>query len=193
MAEAIATVFQTFQGREQLDPENAKSIAEVDGYRATLVGRKLEDPGTLVVYTEWNTTEAALNYVNKKLLPDADKSFVFTVSQGQLQHWSDAVRSPTTEIFTAFGTEDGFTDNLETFLNAMDKDRPEGYYGGGFGTGVPLEGESDDKSARGALGWESKDAHTRAKEKPGVLLDNIHLVRKLRRDIDLFHVQFTSV
>ncbi|AEO54144.1 hypothetical protein MYCTH_2296361 [Thermothelomyces thermophilus ATCC 42464] len=193
MAESIAVVFQTFPGREQLDPQNAKSIAEVDGYRSTLVGRKLEDPGTFVLYTEWNTTEAALNYVNKKLFPDADKTFVFAISQSQLQRWSDAVRSPTTEIFTAFGTEDGFTDNLGTFLNALDKDRPEGFHGGAFGTGVPLEGEGDDKLARAALGWESRDAHAKAKENPGVLQDNIHLVRALRRDVDLFHVQFTSV
>lgn len=51
MAEAIAAVFQTFPGREQLDPQNAKSIAEVNGHRSTFVGRKLEDPATFVVYT----------------------------------------------------------------------------------------------------------------------------------------------
>ncbi|KAL2154186.1 hypothetical protein VTH82DRAFT_2862 [Thermothelomyces myriococcoides] len=192
MAEAIAAVFQTFPGREQLDPQNAKSIAEVNGHRSTFVGRKLEDPATFVVYTEWNATEAALSYVKKQLLTGADKTFVFAISQSQLQRWSDAVRSPTTEIFTAFGTEDGFTDNLGAFLNAMNNGQLEGYHGGGFGTGVPLEGESDEKVVRGALGWESRDAHNKAKENPGALQDNIHLVRQLRRAVDLFHVQFAS-
>jgi hypothetical protein len=88
------------------------------------------------------------------------------------QGWRSVLRAPCTEVFTAFGVEEGFAENVRRFVGAVDGQPPEGYRGAAFGEGVGLEdgnenGDGEEKAVRMVIGWTSREAHLEAKGKPG--------------------------
>ncbi|KAK4250824.1 hypothetical protein C7999DRAFT_28653 [Corynascus novoguineensis] len=191
MAASPVVVFQTI-GQSQ--PPAATTLDEIkkqDGFRRALFGVKLEDPETGILYTEWSSTDAAVSYSSSQL-GNAKETFVFAVPQKHASGWQSAVAAPCTEVFTAYGAEDGFLGNLDQFLDAVNANAPEGFYGGSPGEGVALK-EGDEKVVRGVLGWKSREAHFEAKDKPGAIQENIHLLRVMRRAVDLFHVQLREL
>jgi hypothetical protein len=80
--------------------------------------------------------------------------------------WARLLAAPCTEVFTAFGVEEGFGEGAERFMRAVGANPPEGYYGAAFGEGVG-DGEGGEKASRMVLGWVSREAHFEAKGKPG--------------------------
>ncbi len=69
---------------------------------------------------------------------------------------------PTTEVFSAWGIEEGFYENVKTFVAKVDGEKPKGYFGAVLGKGV-----EDGDVLRGLLGWESVAAHGAAKAQEG--------------------------
>lgn len=78
--------------------------------------------------------------------------------------------APCTEVFTAFGAEDGFMGNVWRFVSALDVRPPEGYEGAAVGEGIQVgldEDRGGEAVVRMVIGWVSREAHLEAKGKPG--------------------------
>lgn len=127
--------------------------------------------------TEWSSREAARCYCSSELVVSSSAEldvketlgFVFDASQ-QRQTWRSALRAPCTEVFTAFGAEEGFAENVARFVAAVGDERPEGFEGASwFGEDVDLvEVDGDgEKVVRMVIGWASREAHLEAKARPG--------------------------
>ncbi|SPQ18871.1 431b65df-f055-47f0-b2f0-fa0f1d8c0597 [Thermothielavioides terrestris] len=205
MAAPPVIVFQVLG--QQLPGEVCDEIKKQEGFQRACFGRKMEDPDTGILCTEWSTLEAALAYRSSQLASSlaaaaaapggggggGDKAGTLVLSAPG--PWAAVLRAPCTEVFTAFGVEDGFGANAAEFMRSLDGNPPEGYKGAAFGESladadVDVAGE---RTARMVLGWTSREAHLEAKAKPGAIQDNIHLVRTLRKAVDLFHVQFKEL
>jgi hypothetical protein len=123
--------------------------------------------------TEWSSREAARGYCSSELL-DVKETLAFALgaSSQRRQAWRAALRAPCTEVFTAFGVEEGFAENVARFVGAVGGERPEGFEGAGWvgeGVGVGVAGEEVDgeKVVRMVIGWTSREAHLEAKGRPG--------------------------
>ncbi|KAK4171470.1 hypothetical protein QBC36DRAFT_339894 [Triangularia setosa] len=143
----------------------------------------------LTKYTEWS--------------PSAVKEYITTIkdhvkAKGTFAYSFDVavLKAPCTEVFTAFGAEDGFEEQVGRFVTAVKGDMPEGYKGADYGGEVKVDGEgggNGEKSVRMVIGWVSKEAHVEAKGKPGAIQENIGELRTKRRGVDLFHVNFKEL
>lgn len=123
-------------------------------------------------HAEWSNLEAARSYsASQTAATLAAKEILGFVAAGEESKDVLAVVSaPCTEIFTAFGAEEGFVANVGRFVAAVDANQPEGYKGGSFAESVDLSLESttqQDKVVRMLIGWTSREAHIEAKAKPG--------------------------
>lgn len=94
-----------------------------------------------------------------------------------------ALEAPCTEVFTAFGAEERFRENVGRFVEAVERMPPEGYLGAWFGESVEEEEEGEGEKGvreggekeeggqgrvvRMLLGWTSREAHLAAKGVPG--------------------------
>jgi hypothetical protein len=120
---------------------------------------------------EWTSVAAARAYQSSKLASSlgAHETLAFVTSSPQV--WHLVLGAPCTEVFTAFGVEEGFAENVGRFVGAVDGDAPEGYRGAAFGESVDLEedgnGDGGEKAVRMVIGWTSREAHLEAKGKPG--------------------------
>ncbi|KAL2020884.1 hypothetical protein VTK56DRAFT_7875 [Thermocarpiscus australiensis] len=194
MASQVVVVFQALA----FEPP-ATLVADLekqDGYRRAFFGQKMEDPETGILCTEWSSSEAALRYRSSPLASslEAKETLAFALSSERAPRGGSAVfEAPCTEVFTAFGVEEGFADNVGRFVEKVDAEAPVGYKGAAYGEGVRAEGDDGEEVVRVLIGWTSKEAHFEAKERPGVLRDNIHELRTLRRTVDLFHVAFKEL
>lgn len=120
------------------------------------------------MYPEWSSSDAALRYRSSQqqqqqqsLLGDVKETLVIALSPSPSQ--GPVFDAPCTEIFTAFGAEEGFAGNVGRFVRAVDGAPPVGYRGAVFGESVG-DGE---RIVRLAIGWESREAHLEAKGRPG--------------------------
>ena len=81
------------------------------------------------------------------------------------------LEAPTTEIFTGYGAETGFAENVKDFSEKVDAEKPEGYLGAVHGEVLEEISQAPDgpkgKAVKLVIGWTSKDAHIEAKGKPG--------------------------
>ena len=81
------------------------------------------------------------------------------------------LKAPTTEVFTGYGAEPGFAENVKSFAEKVDAEKPEGYLGAVHGEvlGDISKGpdEPKGKAVKLLIGWTSKEAHVEAKSKPG--------------------------
>lgn len=81
------------------------------------------------------------------------------------------LEAPTTEIFTGYGAEPGFADNVKDFTDKVDADNPEGYLGAVHADVLEEISQEPDgpkgKAVKLVIGWTSRDAHFEAKGKPG--------------------------
>jgi len=77
--------------------------------------------------------------------------------------------APCIEFATFYSVEEGFIENIETFCQAVDMGKPEGYVG--YATGEVVEQimrrkdpAQEEKAAVILLGWESKEKHLKFRE-----------------------------
>ncbi|KAK1757486.1 hypothetical protein QBC47DRAFT_157363 [Echria macrotheca] len=201
-------VFDLIELGDGVGPEDLDRIKTKTGCARVLFGRKQEDKRIGVVLTQWESADTAWEFSrNKDRFPgdtgDGNESRVFEVQPamfgedgGGSVRLEKVLRAPCVEVFTAFQAQDGFGENVERFLRAMDveEDKPKGYHGG-----VVLLQKGDVKGGEGKvyralLGWDSVEAHSRAKgEEGGVIGREIWLLRERRGAVDLFHVEFKEV
>lgn len=146
-----------------------------------LVGPFVTDKMTASVLScpaVWNSPDAALAYSSgmpSSINATQTLAFELTIPN------ENPLTAPCTEIFTAFGMEQGFDDNVARFVGAVDADKPKGYYGSAFGKEMGEGG-----AFRALLGWKSVEAHTEAKGiAGGVIQRNIHELRERRRYVFL--------
>jgi len=81
-----------------------------------------------------------------------------------------ALSAPTTEVFTGFGVEPGFDSSVREFAARVTAEGPVGYHGCAAGPSVEDIGKPDGEKGPAVMlviGWDSKEAHTEAKGKPG--------------------------
>ncbi|KAL2122694.1 hypothetical protein VTJ04DRAFT_3149 [Mycothermus thermophilus] len=198
MATSPTVVFQALAGGQQPPSAVVDALKQQAGFQRAFFGVKMEDPDTGILATEWSNLEAARSYsASQTAATLAAKEILGFVAAGEESKDVLAVVSaPCTEIFTAFGAEEGFVANVGRFVAAVDANQPEGYKGGSFAESVDLSLESttqQDKVVRMLIGWTSREAHIEAKAKPGAIQDNIELLRVLRKSVDLFHVEFKQL
>jgi hypothetical protein len=84
---------------------------------------------------------------------------------------SDVLASPTTEILTAYGVEEGFEKNMRTFSDVLTNElqgKDAGFHRSIVGTAVSdiSKEEGGEKGPAVALfvGWDSREAHVAARE-----------------------------
>ncbi|KAL1884238.1 hypothetical protein VTK73DRAFT_3222 [Phialemonium thermophilum] len=168
------------------------AIKRAEGSQSVFFGRQLEDPRVGVLAVVWSSVEAAASLTlqsygttGRKVLPLAPRSGAVA-----------SLQAGATEVFTGYGVEPGFEANVRDFAKKLDAESPPGYHGGAVGAAVALgrreEGYSadDGEEVKLVIGWDSKEAHLRAKDEPGAIKDNIHLLRTLRKKVDMWHVNF---
>ena len=85
-----------------------------------------------------------------------------------------ALAAPTVEVFTGYGAEAGFEDNVRDFSAKVDAEKPTGYHAAAVGpVADPVaKGEAQGDADKGlavklVIGWDSKEAHLEAKGKSG--------------------------
>ncbi|KAH6619827.1 hypothetical protein B0J18DRAFT_435101 [Chaetomium sp. MPI-SDFR-AT-0129] len=201
MAAPQVYVFQTLGQTQEPTATGLDELKNLNGFRRALFGPKLEDPNVGVLLTEWLSPEAALAYQSSQpstslnINRESKETVAITAAPGQ--DWESALRAPCTEVFTAYGPENGYVEGTGRFVSAVDTSPAEGYKGAAFGSGVVQrrkEGDVDEEQVvRLVLGWTSREAHLEAKGKPGAIQENIHELRSGRRAVDLFHVQFREL
>jgi hypothetical protein len=104
--------------------------------------------------------------------------------------------APTTEVATGYGAEEGYEKNMRRFAELLDgelKGKDAAYHGIAVGATVgdisKEEGGEKGKAVMLVVGWDSREAHLKRKDE-GVIPDNIHLIRGLRKDMGMWHVSF---
>jgi hypothetical protein len=121
----------------------------------------------LLYFVDWKSREAAQTYCawDSGLAVVAGEAknetavFELLPAAGQLSlRGVDGVfEAPCTEVFTAFGAEEGFIDNVSRFVDGLEKVGTvpiEGYLGAVFGEDVGTEGkEVGEKVVRMLIGW----------------------------------------
>jgi len=84
---------------------------------------------------------------------------------------ANVLSAPTTELFTAFGVEDGFLENVRVFSANVDAAALEGYHGSAVGEVVEAiaqdHGGEPGEAVMLVIGWDSVDKHLEEKAKPG--------------------------
>ncbi|KAK4195174.1 hypothetical protein QBC40DRAFT_316912 [Triangularia verruculosa] len=186
------TVFQTlYVGsldiEKQFLGDVVTKLKSQSGFQQGFLGSKLEDPETWVLASEWSSASTAREYIASVQDLEAKEISAFSLDTGVL-------KAPCTEVFTAFGTEEGFEEQVGRFVTAVDENKPEGYKGADYGGEVKVvDGEEGEKSVRMVIGWVSKEAHVEAKGKPGAIQENIGELRTKREGVDLFHVNFKEL
>ncbi|KAK4044536.1 hypothetical protein C8A01DRAFT_42716 [Parachaetomium inaequale] len=204
MAASPVFVFQALSQNEQPAAAVLNEFKKQEGFQRALFGVKMEDPETGVLCTEWSSAEAATSYRSSQLGTSlgAKETLAFAAAAGeqqqqqqQQQGWRAALGAPCTEVFTAFGVEDGFAEgNVGRFVSAVGARPPEGFEGLAFGESVQGDdGGGEERAVRMVIGWVSREAHLEAKGAPGAIQENIHELRVLRRAVDLFHVAFREL
>ncbi|KAL2255540.1 hypothetical protein VTK26DRAFT_3161 [Humicola hyalothermophila] len=193
MAASPVVVFQTLASKDGQTPRVSSDLAEgirkQDGFQGASFGLKMEDPDTGIFCTEWSSRESATSYLSSLgTSVEAKETLLIAMTSPSRR----ALEAPCTEIFTAFGAEEGFMEAVGRFVAAVEKTPPVGYLGAQFGESTGGDGDGD-KAVRMLLGWTSKEAHLEAKGAPGAIQDNIHELRALRKAVDLFHVQFKKL
>ncbi|KAK4452997.1 hypothetical protein QBC34DRAFT_397631 [Podospora aff. communis PSN243] len=192
MSQPTVAVFDVLRMAEDTPKHGLFAIKTLPGHQKLFFGIKKEDPNSGVFCSLWTSLEDAQYYVSKSILPNKVSTllFEFDVNCDPLV----PLMAPCTEGFTGFGAEEGFEGNVKRFLEAVDGERVslKGYYGGVVGVGVGKD--EGGGIVRLLLGWESVEAHGEAKAvEEGVILRNIHELRSLRREVELFHVEFREV
>ncbi|KAG7292388.1 hypothetical protein NEMBOFW57_002423 [Staphylotrichum longicolle] len=190
-------VFQTLDQPHQPPAPALEELKKQDGLVRAFYGVKMEDPQAGVLCTEWSSRDAAARGGAKvQTQVKVNETLGFDASPSASAAWERALMAPCTEVFTAFGAEDGFVGNVWRFVSALDVRPPEGYEGAAVGEGIQV-GLDDDKEGevvvRMVIGWVSREAHLEAKGKPGAIQDNIHELRTLRRAVELFHVPLKEI
>ncbi|KAK4154623.1 hypothetical protein C8A00DRAFT_42624 [Chaetomidium leptoderma] len=220
MATSRVVVFQALGHGQPPAATALDELKQQAGFQRAFFGVKMEDPETGILCTEWSSTATALSgYRDSGLVPSSSSSssspspslggggakemLVFAAAAAAEtaaeagQHggheqggWRSVLGAPCTEVFTAYGVEEGFVGNVGRFVSCVDADPPEGYRGAAvFGDG---NGDGE-KVVRMVIGWASREAHLVAKEGSGAIRENIHELRVLRRAVDLFHVAFREL
>ncbi|KAK4128205.1 hypothetical protein N657DRAFT_638629 [Parathielavia appendiculata] len=202
MSATIPSSVVVFQALSQTQAPSAAVLEELkqqSGFQRAFFGVKMEEPETGILCTEWSSVAKAARGLYCSSSLGAHETLAFAVPQA----WSSVLSGPCTEVFTAFGAEDGFVENVRRFVGAVDDNPPEGYRGAAVGEGVGLtdgdgngngnRGGENEKLVRMVIGWTSREAHLEAKGQPGAIQDNIHELRVLRKAIDLFHVKFKAL
>ncbi|KAK0729362.1 hypothetical protein B0T21DRAFT_385435 [Apiosordaria backusii] len=189
---STVTIFQALNA-ESLDTEKhlpgdvVTKIKSQSGFQQGFFGHKLEDTDTWVLATEWSSPSAAKDYITS--ISDhvrAKETLAYSFDTAVL-------KAPCTEVFTAFGTEEGFDEQVGRFVAAIEGNKPEGYKGAAFGADVKVDGNGEERSVRMVIGWVSKEAHVEAKGKPGAIQEHIGELRTKRKAVDLFHVNFKEL
>jgi hypothetical protein len=136
----------------------------------------------LTASVEWSSLDTAASYRSSHLgtsLGGAKETFAFEQQQQQQQQqqgWRAALGAPCTEVFTAYGVEEGFAEgNVGRFVSAVGARPPEGFRGVAFGDSVSVpggdgddgDGEGEERAVRMVIGWVSREAHLEAKGAAG--------------------------
>ncbi|KAL1843025.1 hypothetical protein VTJ49DRAFT_3339 [Mycothermus thermophilus] len=218
MAASPIVIFQALASGQQPSGATVEGLKQQDGFRRALFGIKMEDPDTgilctgefrphlprpfrrilLTPFAEWSSLEAARSFSASQTATSlaAKETLGFVAAGGKQQDLLSVTSAPCTEIFTAFGAEEGFVANVGRFVAAVDANQPEGYKGASYAQSIDLATESSTQQEtvlRVLIGWTSREAHIEAKAKPGAIQDNIHELRALRKSVDLFHVEFKEL
>ncbi|KAK4190532.1 hypothetical protein QBC35DRAFT_71309 [Podospora australis] len=179
-------------------------IKDKTGVLRIFFGQKIEDPTSGVLVTEWSSQSGARAYISSELARNlqAKETLAYVLNAADI-----FTAAPCTEVFTAFGAEEGFGSadgNVGRFVSGLEETgKPEGYFGAAFGEEVALVGGGGEtggeentgrRSVRLVIGWESKDAHVKAKEQEeGAIQRYIHELRSGREAVELYHVALTQL
>ena len=156
--------------------EVTSELKAVPGVNAVYFGYKIESPETWVLVIQWTGEDAFKSYVASEAFKPwyaKYKALVHTESIHQVPLGSGAraaLGAPCTEVFTAFGTGAGFSENMGNFVKGMDAASPAGYHGTGWGEvvqDIETPGGKKAPAALMALGWDSMDVHLKVKSAPG--------------------------
>lgn len=181
MADQGLTEFCTITFKDSATPpttwaEITSELQEVAGVSGLYFGSKTESPATWVLVIQWTSGAAFKAFTHSegfkpwfaKYQSVVEKDSMHQVPLGPKA--GVALGAPCTEIFTAFGIESTFPENMGSFVKAMDAASPEGYHG--IGWGIVEEEIAAPTGKKGpaalmAVGWDSEDAHMRVKGSPG--------------------------
>ncbi|KAK4110525.1 hypothetical protein N656DRAFT_781751 [Canariomyces notabilis] len=149
-------------------PEVSLLLSPLIGFLIILYIQRLTlTDRALLYFVDWKSREAAQTYCasDSGLAVVAGEAknetavFELLPAAGQLSlRGVDGVfEAPCTEVFTAFGAEEGFIDNVSRFVDGLEKVGTvpiEGYLGAVFGEDVGTEGkEVGEKVVRMLIGW----------------------------------------
>ncbi|KAL2269962.1 hypothetical protein VTJ83DRAFT_2146 [Remersonia thermophila] len=198
MAASPIVIFQALPGGQQPSGTTVEALKQQHGFQRALFGVKMEDPDTGILCTEWSSLAAARSFAASPTATSlaAKETLGFVAAGDKQQDVLSVTSAPCTEIFTAFGAEEGFVANVGRFVAAVDANQPEGYKGASYAQSVHLAAEpsaQQDAVVRMLIGWTSREAHIEAKAKPGAIQDNIQELRVLRKSVDLFHAEFKEL
>ncbi|OIW34884.1 hypothetical protein CONLIGDRAFT_29659 [Coniochaeta ligniaria NRRL 30616] len=173
-------------------------VKKADSNNRAFFGHQLENPdiGVLVfVYPSEEASQVFSTSSAPKLsafsLSASTRTFKFSPADGL----SAVLTCPTTEVATAYGVEEGYEKNMRTFsavIPAELKGKDVGFHGSIVGTTVSdiskEEGGEKAPAVTLLVGWDSREAHMAGREI--AIPEKISLIRTLRKDMDMWHVNF---
>ena len=101
--------------------------------------------------------------------------------------------APCVEFATFYNLEDGFTQNMRAFAQAVQTGSPDGFVGHATGEVVeqitrPVDGAREGKAAVLLFAWESKQKHLEFRETE-LFAKNIHLLRAKHGGVEMVSLQ----
>ncbi|PNY28151.1 Uncharacterized protein TCAP_01916 [Tolypocladium capitatum] len=179
-------------------------LQAVPGVEAVYLGQQMERPATWTWAVRWASAAALDAFLASPSFTGWLASFraiadSYILSEALLRgDVGAALDAPCTEVFTAYGTADGFLESrMAPFAANVDAGRLPGHHGSAFGqldilTQHGVTAPDGNKLAI-ILGWDTKEAHL-AQRGDGKLIDNnIHYLRDDRQSVDLYHVKLTKL
>jgi len=174
-------------------------VKKADSNNRAFFGHQLENLGIGVLAFVYPSVEASQVFSTDsapKLSAFSLSATTRTIEFSPADGLSDVLTAPTTEVVTAYGVEEGFEKNMRTFSDVLHHEsqgKDVGFHGSIAGTAVSdiSKEEGGEKGPAVALlvGWDSREAHGAAREL-GAIPEKLSLIRVLRKEMDMWHVNF---